>query len=559
MVDVARAIVKYLENEGVEYIFGLPGAQTCPLYDALYDSHIKNILVRHEQCAAYMADAYAKLTGKPGLCLATTGPGATNLVTGVYLSFTDSTPTIFITGQNATSVLDKGWMQECDHLSLFKPITKWNTTLLEPSRVNETFHKIFRVAQEGRPGPVHVDIPINVFQAEAGQQTQGLDARYHRPQGKPCADPAVITRIAALLLSAQRPVMLVGGGTIYTTNPATAEIIELAELLALPVAMTFNGFGAIPTGHPLCLGRVGMHALPWANEHLYEADLILALGCKFSSTGTNNYKAINKETKIVQVDIDPERIGKNYPVEVGVVGDVRSTLQALIAVLKREAIDNSVREQFVESIKTSKQKWEAAWAPIATSDQIPIKPQRLIHELSKFFVRDTIYTGDSGNIHYWPTYEGSFGPKTWINSGAAAPMGYALPAAIACKLVKPEQNVVAIIGDGGFAMTCQELATAVQHENPIIVIIMNNNSLGYIQHFQKVAFKERYSGSLFKNPDFALMAQAFGCYGERVSEPGAIRPALQRAYEATRNGQPAVLDVIIDPDEMLPGFVELYS
>lgn len=558
MANVATLIVKYLKSEGVEFVFGLPGAQTCDLYDALYDSGIKNILVRHEQCAAYMADAYAKLTGKPGVCLATTGPGTTNLVTGIYLSFTDSIPTVFITGQNAINVLDKGWMQECDHLSLLRPITKWNTILIDPSRVNETFHKVFRVALEGRPGPVHIDIPVNVLKAEAGSQTQELNAKQYRPQGKPYGDPALLKKAAQLLLKAKRPVMLLGGGTIYTTTPATEEIIELAELLAIPVAMTFNGFGAIPTNHPLCMGRVGMHALPWVNKYLYEADLILALGCKFSSTATNNYKAINKETKIIQVDIDPERIGKNYPVEAGIVGDVRNALKGLIEELKKEALDNTEREKFAERITKDRQKWQKEWVKIASSNDAPIKPQRLIHEIHGFFGSDTIFTADSGNIHYWPTYEGIFRPKTWINSGAAAPMGYALPAAIACKLAQPKQNVIAIIGDGGFAMTCQELATAVQYECPVIVVIMNNNSLGYIKHFQKVAYNERYSGSLFKNPDFAMIAQAFSCYGESVSEPGAIMPALERAYKATCNGKPAVLDVVIDSEEMLPGFEELY-
>jgi len=559
MKNVAAAIVKYLESEGVDVVFGLPGAQICDLYDALYDSSIKNIVVRHEQCAAYMADAYAKLTGKPGVCLATTGPGATNLVTGIYLSYTDSTPTVFITGQNATSVLDKGWMQECNHVSLLKSITKWSTTLLEPSRVYETLHKAFRIALEGRPGPVHIDIPVNILKENAEVQTQELNGLKYRPYGRPSGDPKAIKRAAQLLIEARRPLMLLGGGTIYTAIPATAEIIQLAELLAIPMAMTFNGFGAVPTDHPLCIGRVGMHALPWANQYLYQADLILALGCRFSSTATNNYKAINPETKIIQVDIDPERIGKNYRVEVGIVGDIRNTLQDLIEEIRKTTIDNTEREKFVQVIIETKRKWAAEWVRISSSNSYPIKPQRLIHEIRKLFTNDTIFTADAGNIHFWPTYEGTFYPKTWINSGAAAPMGYALPAAIACKLVQPQKNVIAIIGDGGFAMTCQELATAVQYELPIIVIIMNNESFGYIKHYQKLAFKERYSGSVLKNPDFAAMAKAFSCYGEKVTEPQAILQALERAYKATCNGQPAVLDVLIDPEEMLPGFEELYG
>lgn len=553
-ITVARALVKALEMEKSKFIFGLPGFQVAPVYDALYDSAIKPILVRHEQGAAYMADAYAKFTSEPGICLATVGPGATNLVTGICVSWTDSTPVLALTGQQPLLHLGKGVQQELNHMALFRSITKWSTQLTKPERITETIRNAFRIALRGRPGPVHVDLPWDT-------QEEVIDAEFVPPE-KSRSDATLqggeeaINRAAELLIRADRPVILAGGGCHYAPmGDASSEILELAEHLGIPVATTFNGRGVIPDDHPLSVGRTGVFTSPYTNDFISNSDVLMAIGCRFSGVSTSNWSIIGKSTKIIHVDIDPREIGKNYPVEVGIVGDARSVLRKLVQQIKKACPPrNYTQNPWAQELKLAKKKWNEHIQPQITSDSTPLKPQRVVHEIRKFFDRDTVFTVDAGSHRMWATILVEvYGPKTWIQSGSFGPMGYAVPGAIACKLAGPEKTVVAICGDGGFLMTAQELSTAVQYNAPITVCIMNDEGLGAIRHYQHLTYKRTICAD-YKNPNFTKLAEAYNCQSARVEKPNQIRSALKAALKANREGMPAVIDFLIDPWELLPGW-----
>ncbi len=553
---IANGAVETLEKLGIETIFGIPGSQTGPFYDALYSSSIRHVLVRHEQSASYMADAYAKFTGRIGVCDGTGGPGATNLLTGVATARTDNSPIMVFTGQQAAQNIGKGAFQELDHESLFRPVTKWSRCLLKNESIVETLRKGYELAMSGRPGPVHIDLPVDL-------QTEVLNHEDERALGQktfmlsptvPAAKREYIRDAAELLVNSSRPLIISGGGVHYTGR-AWRELRDFAEYTEIPVCTTFNGRGSFPEDHPLSAGRMGVRAATYNNRVLAEANVILALGCRFASLSTRNWSNINPSAILIHVDIDPSTIGKNYPARIGIVGDAGKVLRTLIEEAKslRDA-ETKKRRIWLKFLEDAKTEWKnSEWSLKGSSGAEPLKPQKVFSEIRRFFDRRTVFTMDAGNNKLWAsTFLEIYEPCTWIQSGSFGPMGYALPAALACKIVEPSRFVVAVCGDGGFYMSLHELSTSFQENIPIMVCIINDMALGTIRHNQQVLYAGRYISSDLVNPDFAAVAEAFGCCGLDVRTPSQLVSALGEGYRAVKNGQSSVIDIHIDREELLP-------
>ncbi|MDH5440707.1 MAG: thiamine pyrophosphate-binding protein [Candidatus Bathyarchaeota archaeon] len=554
--NAAAAIVNTLESLGVRLIFGLPGSQTCPLYDALYSSRIRHVLVRHEQAAAYMADAYAKFTGEAGVCDGTGGPGATNLLTGIATAWTDSTPVLAFTGQQSLKHLGKGAFQELDHVALFSPITKWSKSLVRADRASEIVREAYKIATWGKPGPVHIDVPVDVqTQVLSHEALERLEEQSTlRPAPKPSGEPASIKVAATLLAHSSRPLIIAGGGVHYSGEGAWKQLKALAEYLQLPVVTTFNGRGSFPEDHPLSAGRMGVHAPAYTDEMLSEADVILAMGCRFAALSTRWWSNVNTGAALIHVDIDPEVIGRNYQVKVSIIGDAAMVLESLLDETKTfQEAGTKRRKDWLSLLCQARESWERSEWFLRAHDEESIKPQRACLEIRRCLGRDTVFTMDAGNNKLWAsTFLRIHEPRTWIQSGSFGPMGYALPAAIACKLAKPERTVVAICGDGGFYMSLHELATAVQERAPVIVCVFNDKALGTIKHRQRRFYGGRLISVELENPSFAKVAEAFGCVGVEIERPRQLQAALKESAEAVKNGQPAVVDIRIDGEEQLP-------
>jgi len=377
---VAEIIIRFLERARVDFIFGLPGSQTCPLYDSLFSSSIRHVLVRHEQSASYMADAYAKFTGKIGICDGTGGPGATNLLTGVATAWTDSTPIIVLTGQQPLNHLGKGAFQEIDHVALFSPITKWSTMLIKPEKTLEVLSKALRIAINGRPGPVHIDLPLDVQNQHLDCNEEEISREVSRVLSlpKPCGNSQAIETALKLLIESSRPVILAGGGVHYSSQ-AYEELKELSELLGIPVATTFNGRGSFPEDHPLSVGRIGVHASSFSNRVMAVADVILAVGCRFAALSTRFWSNINPDAKLIHVDIDPEIIGRNYKAEIGIVGDAKKVLSELLERAKKLSyLGRDRRGEWLKFIEISREEWKSSQSYRKIfSEESPIKPQSL--------------------------------------------------------------------------------------------------------------------------------------------------------------------------------------
>lgn len=547
MLSGAQAVVTSLRDEGVDYVFGIPGGPILPLYDALYEaSRPRHLLVRHEEAAAFMADAYARVTGRPQVCVGTMGPGAANLLIGVACAYSDSIPLIAITGNVSTAVEGRGLQQEMDHVRVFAPVTKQSLKIYRTERIPEILRTAFRVATTGRPGPVLVDVPSDVLARETAV-TFASPAKAKPTSRKLQGDPAEVQRAAALLVAAERPIILAGGGVI-AANAAT-ELTTLAEAVGAPVVTSYNGRGAIPEDHPLFLGRAGSGAPTLFDEIIREADVVLAVGYRFTDVSTNNWSFPRGDATIVHVDIDPGEIGRNVPVEVGVVGDAGAVVRELRrAVGSRRGMRRHREWGWRDDVFRRKGVWESRMMAKMTSDAVPIKPHRVMKELREVLDRDAILATSAGNNKMFAaSLFRIYAPRTWIHSGGSTPMGAAFCHALGAKLAAPDRQVVAVCGDGGFQMVCQELATAVENDLTVVTCILNDQRLGLIRYQQQTQYGGRIMASEFRRtPDFVKLAEAFGATGIRVETPQELTPSLKQALQADT---PVVLDIVIDGDE----------
>ncbi len=552
-MSVSEAVVKILEDEGVEVAFGIPGAAINPLYGELSRSKkIKHFIAHHEEGACHAADGYARASGKVGFCLCTSGPAATNFVTGLYTAQVDSIPVIAITGQNVRDQLGKEAFQTVDIAEIAKPVTKKSYCVMEPNHVPWVMREAFRIAREGRPGPVLIDLPLDV-QKEMIEYDPEYDSSLDIYIPEP--DMKKIEKAIDMILAADAPLMLLGGGVIIAD--ATKEFAELAEYLSIPVIATYMGKGGIPADHPLYAGHIGTSInTSFGLKTFLESDLVLGIGCRFVDRHTGSLDVYTKGRKFIHIDIDPTQIGKIVPTELGIVSDAKTALLALLDVAKRKTSRRVPSERIHQIPQLRKQM-----ARRLDFDNVPIKPQRVFKEINEFFDKNSIFTTGCGLNQIWSgQFQEIYKPRTYLVAGCAGTLGFDIPAAIGAKIAKPDNNAVAVMGDGGFLFLVEELAMACQYNIPIIVIVINNGVLSLIRQNQKYALGFRYAIDLWyegHNPDFVKIAEGFGCHAELVEDPNEIRQAFQRAVDSQK---PSVINIIVDQEtdaDMGPSLVTI--
>ena len=549
----AQALLESLERQNVEVIFGILGGAILPVYDALCgNKKIRHILARHEQGAAHAAEGYARASGRPGVCMATSGPGATNLVTGIANAYMDSSPIIAITGQVPSSGVNTSYMigrdafQEADIIGITTPITKYNyqpRTIAEiPIVVNTAFH----IATTGRPGPVLIDLPKNVQAGIAEVEfTDKIDARGYKPVIEP--DLAKISEAADLLARAEKPIILAGGGVII--SQASDELMQMSDLLMAPVATTFMGKGAFPEVHPMSVGSIGMHGNPAANRLMSEADVLLAVGTRFSDRATANLDTFCSNAKKIHIDIDAAEIGKNIEVDVPMVGDAKVSLKMLYVALAKKLQKNEGKA-WTKRVKEAKEQL----SPLLKEMPKDLLPKALLTELRKLLPENTIVTTEVGQNQMWSAlYFKALKPRTFISSGGLGTMGFGFPAALGAKVACPDRPVVDIAGDGSFIMTEQELACSVTENIPVTVIVLNNSVLGMVAQWQRMLYKRRYMAvNLGKTPDFVKLAEAYGAQGFRASSMEEFQKAVKTALNSKVT---TVIDVPIGSEQDVVPFV----
>lgn len=537
----AKAIVESLKSEKVDVIFGIPGGMTIPLYDALYDSDLRHILARHEQCAAHMADGYARVKGKPGVCTATSGPGATNLVTGIAVAYMDSSPIIAITGQVPRPMIGKDAFQEADIVGIATPITKYAFQISSASEIPDTVKTAFVLASTNRMGPVLIDIPKDVFGEEVDLafphrlNIKGYTVRSGEPH------PYSIKKAVGLILVSERPVIISGGGVI--SSNAGAELVQLAELMMSPVATTLMGKGSIPETHPLSIGMLGMHGKGECNLTVEAADLIIAVGMRFTDRSTGNLEKFGEGAKVIHIDIDPAEIGKNVRVDVPIVADARKTLATLVAKLSEVGSKRSEND-WTRKLKAIKKDFLGNYKEAAGG----LRPSKLMKMLREGIPANAIVTTGVGQNQMWAALHfEALEPRTFITSGGLGAMGFGFPASLGAKVAAPNRPVFNIDGDGSFIMTEQDLATAVMEKIPTVSIIMNNRVLGMVRQWQCMFCDKRYSQiDLGRVPDFVKLAEAYGAEGIRVESYKDFETAIRKSLKAE---VPVVIDVPVSADE----------
>jgi acetolactate synthase-1/2/3 large subunit len=535
----SEALVHCLENEGVEIVFGYPGGASLPIYDAMYDAEIKHILTRHEQVAGHAASGYARATGKVGVCSATSGPGATNLVTALTDAFMDSTAIVALTGQVATPVIGRDAFQECDTVGITMPITKHNELVTNPQELPRAVAEAFYLARTGRPGPTLVDIPRDVGQTEIDYEpVREVSFRAYRPRINP--DLKQVLAAAEAINKAQRPILYIGGGVI--SSGAWNEVRALAERGQLPTTWTVMGKGAFDETHPLGLGMLGMHGTAYANYTIHNSDLIIAVGARFDDRITGKLSAFAPYAQVVHVDIDPAELGKNRKADYPVLGDAKACLQALLPSIKptgSEAWNRQIAE------------WKAKYPLRYHQNGDAILPQfaiDTIYQMTKD--RDPFVAVDVGQHQMWAAqFVKSRLPNRFISSSGLGTMGYGVPAVMGAQFGKPNDLCLAIVGDGGFQMTIQALTTGMEFKLPFKVYVINNGYLGMVRQWQELFYKRRYSEVDLRpgNPDFALLAQAYKCHGIRVERPDQLEKTIKRSLEL--NDKPVVVDIMVSEEE----------
>ena len=546
----AQALIRALEHAGVDTVFGIPGGAILPAYDPMLDStQIRHILVRHEQGAGHAAQGYATATGKTGVCMATSGPGATNLVTPIADAYMDSVPLVAITGQVPSMAIGTDAFQEADIRGITMPITKHNFLVNTPEEIATTIAEAFHIASTGRPGPVLVDVTKDAMQAKVDfRWPTELTLPGYRPVTRP--HPKQVREAAKLIIGAERPVLYVGGGVLKAH--ATDQLRELAELLRIPVVTTLMARGAFPDSHELHFGMPGMHGSVSAVGALQRSDLLVSLGARFDDRVTGRLDSFAPDAKVVHADIDPAEIGKNRAADVPIVGDCKEVITDLIAALQHE-IGTGPKPEYdawrhqLESVRA---KYPVGYDE---PDDGSLSPQYVIQRIGQLSGPDTIYTAGVGQHQMWAAHFLPFErPGRWLNSGGLGTMGYAVPAAMGAKVARPDQTVWAIDGDGCFQMTNQELVTCALEGIPIKVAVINNQSLGMVRQWQTLFYDKRYSNTDLHSaqiPDFAKLAEAMGCVGLRCSDRDSVDATIEKAMAVT--DAPVVVDFVVHRDAMV--------
>ncbi len=531
----ADIIVESLKNAGVEVIFGYPGGSVLPLFDSLYDADFKFVLTRHEQAAAHAADGYARATGKAGVCIATSGPGATNLVTGIANAYMDSIPIVAITGQVKTFLIGNDAFQEADVTGITRPISKHNYLVKDVKELSATIKEAFHIAVSGRPGPVVIDIPVDIQMQDAEfLWPEVLDIRSYKPVY--FGHPGQIKKAAKLIAKAKKPLIYSGGGII--TSGANLLLREFAEKIQAPVTWTLMGIGGFPSDHRLALGMLGMHGTAYANHAIMESDLIIAVGARFDDRVTGRIDSFAPNAKVIHIDIDPSSISKNFTVDVPIVGDAKNILGELLEQMKKLP-DSAAWMKEVESLKKK--------YPLKYKDGERIKPQYVVEQIDQATKGEAIITTEVGQNQMWAAqwYKYSH-PHTFISSGGLGTMGFGFPAAIGAKMGCPEKTVFDIAGDGSIQMNIQELATCVANKINVKIAILNNGYLGMVRQWQELFYKKRYAHTLISGPDFVKLAESYGAVGIRVTKKEDVRPAIDKALKTDNT---VLIDFHIEPEE----------
>lgn len=543
----SKALVTALEREGVEYVFGLPGGANLPIYDALVDANFRHVLVRHEQSASHMADGYARIKRKAGVCFATSGPGATNIITGLATAYADSSPVLAVTGQVAVAMIGKDAFQETDIIGVANPCTKYSFQPRSARDIPETVKKAFYIAESGRPGPVLIDIPKDVQQASAEMTFPDLiKVRGYSPIVDP--DLSQLGKAAEILLTAQRPIIMSGGGVIL--SGAFSELQALAELLMAPVVTTFKGKGSFPENHALAMGPIGMHGHAEANKMILEADCILAVGARFSDRSVGRYDEFGRGMNIIHLDVDPAEIGKNKLVDVAVIGDVKSSLRTLFKMLSKAIIKKDLDNPWLKRRKELIDYYSETIKDYSRE----LTARKALKKLREILPSESIVTTEVGQCQMWASLHFDvISPGTFFSSTGLGTMGFGFPASIGAKAARPEVSVVDIAGDGSFNMTENSLAVSVLDELPVIVFLMNNYMLGMVAQWQRAFYNRRYMGVHQHNcPDYVKIAQAYGAEGIKVQSLPELEQAIMSALKME---VATVIDISIDPEEDVYPFV----
>ncbi|MFW5982520.1 MAG: biosynthetic-type acetolactate synthase large subunit [Candidatus Brocadiia bacterium] len=534
----AEILIETLMEEGVDTIFGLPGGAVIPLYDCLYDAPLNNILVRHEQGAGHMADGYARATGKVGVCVSTSGPGATNLVTALATAYMDSVPMVAFTGQVKTHLIGNDAFQEADVTGITRPCTKHNFLVKDVAELGRIVREAFHIARTGSPGPVLIDLPADVQTAEIeGEVDKEMNLPGYRPSVK--AHGGQIKKAARAINGAEKPVVYAGGGVIV--SEASEELRGFARQANIPVTTTLMGLGAFPESDPLSLRMLGMHGTVYANYAIQNADLIFAVGSRFDDRVTGNLEEFAPNATIVHVDIAPTSISKSVPADIPVVGDAKQVLAQL-----EDMVENRDRGEWLEQI----QQWKERFPLQYERDSDMVKPQYVMEQIHELTDGRAVIAADVGQCQMWAaqyyTYEE---PRTSLSSGGLGTMGYGLPAGIGAQVGCPDKDVFVIAGDGSLQMNIQELSTAMLQQLPVKIALLNNGYLGMVRQWQELFFDRRYSGTELANgnPDFVKLAESYGAIGMRVENNEGVREALEQSLAV--EDKPVLIDFLIEPEE----------
>jgi acetolactate synthase I/II/III large subunit len=543
----AEIFVKALADQGVDVIFGYPGGAVLNIYDVLFhNTKVRHLLTRHEQGAVHMADGYARASGRVGVCLVTSGPGATNTVTGIATAYMDSIPIVVFTGQVPTLLIGNDAFQEADIVGITRPCTKHNYLVKETRDLARIIKEAFYIASTGRPGPVLVDMPKDVLAGQAEyDMPKEVRLRGYNPNYE--GHSKQIESALRLIKGKERPVLYVGGGAIL--SGASAQVAEFARILGIPVTMTLMALGAFPGTDPLSLGMLGMHGTFRANMAISHSDVIIALGARFDDRVTGKIDEFAPGAKIIHADIDPTSIQKNVRVDIPIVGDLKDILKKMIKLVKgtKEAAQYS---QKIAPWREQIEKWKSTYPLAYKQGKGRIKPQYVVEQVYALTKGDAIITTEVGQNQMFAAQYYTFDkPRTFLSSGGLGTMGYGFPAAIGAQVAMPERLVIDIAGDGSIQMNIQELATAVQYRLPVKVVILNNGSLGMVRQWQELFFQGKYSQTcLPQTPDFVRLAEAFGASGFRTAKPGEVTQVLEKGFAAPG---PALIDIVTDPNEMV--------